>query len=548
MTTVIIFFVYKETLSYDIIKKESDVMKFKQADRIIIILAVLMLVVYTMMAFFVITQEFGHIDSSYNADLLNVTNIIATDVQIVDQIVGDPTTINEIVEAYYEDVPSLSLIEIVSTDKTRYSHVEQSLVSSPYEQDDVDRALQGETYVLTDSSSLGESRKAFVPIVDNDTIVGVAIVEVLIEDINQVKLHTVLVYSSGFVVGFVISVVGLIWLSKRYISELLGFRPDEIALLYSENRSVIEQLNEALISIDRDYTISTVNPMLKSMFDVTDEIIGKNVKDAFPYVDFQDIIEQETHILNKYKKIQDLKLLMNAFPLYQNEEVIGATAIFRTHLEVDALIDQIKGYQQIAEALRSQKHEFQNKLHVVLGLIKMKDYQQAENYIMERVYTTNLASDYYTSRLKDDKVLALFVGKEIQSKEYNATLLLTSDSYLGKKHLPISSDDLVLVLGNLIDNSFEAYAAQDIDNKRIVVDIFEDDDMIKMTVIDQAGGIVPDVLETMFERGVSTKQGSSRGTGLSLVNEIVLLYQGSKNIKSSDKETKIEIILMKVTK
>ncbi|QMS85502.1 ATP-binding protein [Candidatus Xianfuyuplasma coldseepsis] len=522
-------------------------MKFKPANRIIVILAVLMLVVYTLMAFFVITQEFHHIDSTYNTNLLNITNIIATDEEIIAQLQGNQTTINQMVESYYDDVPLLSLIEIVSVDKIRYSHVEESLISSPYEQDDVNRALQGETYVLTDSSSLGESRKAFVPIVDDDTIIGAAIVEVLIEDINQVKLHTVLVYSSGFGVGFVISVVGLIWLSKRYISELLGFRPDEIALLYSENKSVIEQLNEALISIDKDYIITTINPMLKSMFHVSDDIVGLNVKDVFPYVDFQEIIERETHVLNKYKKIQDLKLLMNAFPLYQNNEVIGATAIFRTHLEVDSLIDQIKGYQQIAEALRSQKHEFQNKLHVVLGLIKMKDYQQAENYIMERVYTTNLASDYYTSRLKDDKVLALFVGKEIQSKEYNATLLLTSDSYLGKKHSPISSDDIVLVLGNLIDNSFEAYAARDIESKRIVVDIIEDDDMIKMTVIDQAGGIASEVLDKMFERGVSTKQGTSRGTGLSLVNEIVLLYQGSKNIKSSAKETKIEIILMKVT-
>ena len=50
----------------------------------------------------------------------------------------------------------------------------------------------------------------------------------------------------------------------------------------------------------------------------------------------------------------------------------------------------------------------------------------------------------------------------------------------------------------------------------------------------------------MFVRGVSTKKGDSRGTGLSLVNEIVTVYQGEKNVTSSKEETKIEIILMKV--
>ena len=50
----------------------------------------------------------------------------------------------------------------------------------------------------------------------------------------------------------------------------------------------------------------------------------------------------------------------------------------------------------------------------------------------------------------------------------------------------------------------------------------------------------------MFERGVSTKNGDSRGTGLSLVGEIVTVYNGERIVNSSIEETRIEIILMKV--
>ena len=132
----------------------------------------------------------------------------------------------------------------------------------------------------------------------------------------------------------------------------------------------------------------------------------------------------------------------------------------------------------------------------------MRDYEKAENYIMENVYTTNLASDYYTSRIKDDRILALFVGKELQSKGFNAQLLLTSDSHLTKSHNPINSDDIVIVLGNLIDNSFEAYKNKDMEEKRIVVDMFEDEEKIKITVIDQAGGVDEKIINRMFERGV----------------------------------------------
>lgn len=521
-------------------------MRLSKSDRLIVIIAGLMFVVYLLMAIFVVEQENRHIDSTYNNDLLNTTHIIATDPIVVEKIKNIDFTLNDDIAGYYLDVPEISLIEIVDANGIRFSHINDTYVSIPYNLDDIDQAFNGEEYILTEDSTIGVTRKAFVPIYDGSTQIGVAIVEILNKDIRSVKLEKSLVLSSGFGVGFILSVVGLVWLSKRFKSDLFGFSPAEIALLYAENKSVIEQLNEALISIDKNYKVTTINSTLMKMFHIESDAVGKHISTVFPYIDFKQFIDQDVHISNKYKKINDLKLLMNAFPLYLDGEIIGATAIFRSHLEIDALLDQIRGYQQIAEALRNQKHEFQNKLHVVLGLIKMKDYAQAESYIMEHVYTTNLASDYYTSRLKDDKLLALFVGKEMQSKEYNATLLLTSDSYIEKSHSPIGSDDLVLVLGNLIDNSFEAYIGKDIEHKRIVVDIFEDEDQIKVTVIDQAGGIDPKVKDTMFNRGVSTKNGVSRGTGLSLVNEIVMLYNGEKHISSSKEETKIEIILMKV--
>ena len=350
----------------------------------------------------------------------------------------------------------------------------------------------------------------------------------------------------GFGFGFIASLLALYWLSKRFENQLLGFAPDEIALLYAENKSIIDQLNEAVISVDEELNITTFNPLAKKVFNLDEDILGKKVSRVCPFVNFQKIMNEDQHIQNKYRVINEEKYLMSAFPLYLDNKIIGATAVFRSHYEIDALLDQISGYQQIAQALRSQKHEFQNKLHVVLGLIKMRDYNKAENYIMENVYTTNLASDYYTSRIKDDRILALFVGKDIQSKEYNATLLLTSDSYLTKTHQPINADDIVLVLGNLIDNSFEAYRSSDTEERKVVVDIFEDEEHIKITVIDQAGGIKPDIKEKIFERGVSTKNGESRGTGLSLVNEIVVFYNGEKTVSSSKEETKIEIILMKV--
>ncbi len=66
----------------------------------------------------------------------------------------------------------------------------------------------------------------------------------------------------------------------------------------------------------------------------------------------------------------------------------GAIATFRDKTEVSRLLQRLSGMAHYADALRVQSHEFMNKLHVILGMLHMKAYQQLENYII------NTASNY----------------------------------------------------------------------------------------------------------------------------------------------------------
>ena len=501
-------------------------MRIKGKDKFSLLMTLLLIGTFIILAVFIITEEFVHITSVYENDLFNTANIIADDEIVIGKLKNEDNTMNAYIEKYYENVEELSLIIVLDMNNVRYTHPDNNLVGDECDQIEVSDVYNGVSYIGDYIDENGESSiRAFVPIYDEGIQIGVASTGVLKSNVNQLKVEKTLTILLGFGFGLIVSLIALTWLNKKFTNELFGFSPAEIALLYAENKSIIDQLSEAVVSIDDNYRITTLNQSALNMFGLPKDSIGKDVNEVFPHVDFKEIIEKNIHVTNKYRKINEAKLLMNAFPLYLDSEIIGATAMFRSHLEVDSLLDQISGYQQMSIALRSQKHEFQNKLHVVLGLIKMEDYEKAENYI---------------------RILALFVGKELQTRGFNAQLLLTSDSYLMKTHNPINSDDIVIVLGNLIDNSFEAYFNKDMEDKKIVVDLFEDEDKISMTVIDQAGGINPLVIDNMFERGISTKDGGSRGTGLSLVSEIVTVYNGEKNVYSTKEETKIEIILMKV--
>ena len=521
-------------------------MKIKETDKCIIGIAIVITIVFTALALIVLKITYNHVDDDVETNLMNIARIVATDNEVIAKLSSEDMTLNDYINTYYDDIKDISFIVVMDQSSVRYSHPDPEKVGLTFVGGDELDAINGETYTSSSTGTLGNSVRVFVPIKNGTTQIGVVSVGYLTTAIKEMKLDQTLLTIFSFGVSLILANLSMLFLSKRFRRNLFGFQPTEIAMLYSENKTIIDQLEEAVISVDKDLNITTINNKSKKMFGLSKNDISKKVYDVFKDFDYTDIINDELHIKNEHITIKDEKLLVTSFPLYLNDKVVGATAIFRNRLEIDALLDQISGYQQIAKALRKQKHEFQNKLHVVLGLIKMKDYEKAENYITQNVYTTNLASDYYSSRISDDRILALFIGKEIQSKEHNVKLMLTADSYLTKKHNPINDDDIVIVLGNLIDNAFEAYDNKDMEDKKVVVDIFEDDDKVKITVIDQAGGIDEKIRGKMFKRGVSSKKGESRGTGLSLVNEIVHVYNGEKNVESTVEATKIEIKLMKV--
>ncbi|WP_032796190.1 Spo0B domain-containing protein, partial [Streptococcus sobrinus] len=64
-------------------------------------------------------------------------------------------------------------------------------------------------------------------------------------------------------------------------------------------------------------------------------------------------------------------------------QTVGAIATFRDKTEVKHLAEQLSGVKMYANALRAQSHEFMNKLHVILGLVQLKEYDDLGTYIKD---------------------------------------------------------------------------------------------------------------------------------------------------------------------
>ena len=81
---------------------------------------------------------------------------------------------------------------------------------------------------------------------------------------NELSGGILLILIVVFVVGLLITISTVIYLSNEYKNDLMGFTPHEIGMLYSEYKSLIEQLSESVISIDKDFKIITLNEQFKN--------------------------------------------------------------------------------------------------------------------------------------------------------------------------------------------------------------------------------------------------------------------------------------------
>lgn len=96
-------------------------------------------------------------------------------------------------------------------------------------------------------------------------------------------------------------------------------------------------------------------------------------------------------------------------------------------------------------------------------------------------------------------------------------------------NIEVYSRELLQVLINLLKNAQEAFENKEIDNKSIELSISEEDDIIKIEVSDNAGGIDESILEKVFEPYFSTKD-ERTGTGLGLYMSKTIVEKHFKGI------------------
>lgn len=75
-----------------------------------------------------------------------------------------------------------------------------------------------------------------------------------------------------------------------------------------------------------------------------------------------------------------------------------------------------------ANALRAQSHEFMNKLHVILGLVQLKNYDELGKYIKDIAIYQQSETSEIINHIKNSVLAGFLLGKQSYIREQGAAL------------------------------------------------------------------------------------------------------------------------------
>lgn len=431
----------------------------------------------------------------------------------------------------------VEFIVVMDMKGIRQSHPLKEKIGKKFEGGDEQRVLtKGEEYISVSTGSLGPSFRAFSPIYINNKQVGAVCIGVLKTTFNH-DIYTKMERFIPFImVGLILGAIGAILISYNIKQTILGLEPEEITLILKQKETVLETIKEGIISVDKRGNITLFNKEAGKILDLKEDAIGKHISN-FVYGTRID------YALNSGKTLENLEVkvrpgvsIISKYTPLKNEkgQLIGILINFRNLTEVKKLAEELTGIKKMTWSLRAQNHEFMNKLHTIGGLIQLEEYDEALKFINNIANERKNVSTIITKKIKDISVAALLLAKYSKAEEARIKLTIDEDSSLIKLPSYITSEELVSVLGNLIENSLDE--VKNDGSGEIYVKVYEEEKLLKIIVKDNGPGIRSDIRDRIYDMGVTSKDGQ-RGYGMYLVKNIVDEAKGTINFEVNNGTT-----------
>jgi len=432
------------------------------------------------------------------------------------------------------DKTHVNFVVVMDMKGIRLSHPELSKVGKHFRGGDEGPVLQkGKQYVSISKGTLGPSMRAFIPIMNSEKKqVGAVAVGISLETVTEAVHKARMGIMIGTLIGILIGVTGAVGLARYIKKILLGLEPFAIARLLEERSSMLQSVREGIIAIDQEGKITLVNRAARKLFKkagLEGNPMGLKIEDYLPDTRLKGILQSGETETDQEQDLHGVTILVNRVPVVVEHQPVGAIATFRDKTEVQLLAEQLTGVRNYADALRAQAHEFMNKLHVILGLVRTEQYDTLSDYVSKTVNSRETEMGFVTKKVQDPVLAGFLIGKLSFARESGASLSFDCSGILPKPANPEITHELITIIGNLINNAMEAIVDRPVKKVELKLDYAED--ILTIEVKDTGTGMTKAIQNQILDKGFSTK-GDNRGFGLYLLAQGIERLEGELIISS----------------
>lgn len=216
-----------------------------------------------------------------------------------------------------------------------------------------------------------------------------------------------------------------------------------------------------------------------------------------------------------------------------------AACAVRTAQLLDQRSKQVSALRRLLRALREQTHEHANRLHAISGLLALDEVDEARDLVHALEDAHAEARKALDARIHVPVVAGLVLADTVAAAQRGISLRVDESSSLESLPRMLSDTQVVTILGNLLDNAFDAVADAPPDRRAVRLLIDDTGDRTIIEVSDRGPGIDGDEL-SVFDRGRSTKDGHD-GVGLALVREAVTAAMGTITFQTDTEGTTFRV-------
>lgn len=461
----------------------------------------------------------------------------------------DPSAVLQPYAVAVMEAADVDFITIMSPAGIRYTHRDPAEIGKPF-LGTIDRALAGESFTETYTGTLGPSVRGVVPVQQADgTVVALVSAGITVSNTQVAlgaRIATVLVAAALAVLAGALAS----WALSRYLRRVTqGRGAEEMGRMFAYYEGVLHAIGEGLVLQDAARRVVLYNDRAAELLGLP-PLAGRIGRAAAPRpVDALDVPDEIRAVLtDDAPAVDEIVITATHVLVVDRDRVVapdaarfaGTVTTIRDHTRLQELAGELATLTTLSDALRSQAHEFANRLHTMVALIELDRPAEAAALAASELELSQRLADRLLTAAEEPVLLALLLGKAAQAAERGIRFEVTVPERLEGGLVP--ARELITIVGNLIDNALDAAAATPAPVVEVRVEARTsggdpEPAELRIRVADSGSGPGDAVADSLYELGTTSKRPTTsdgrRGIGLALVRQSVARLGGTITLEGS---------------